>query len=212
MFTNIALKYSKQSASPSLGTSQLLLNDTMLASFSKLASSRRAAAPTTVQSIASKSNIGSLSLLSTAPAAASKKPSHPCNNNQYGRVINPTVIVPPTPPPSPTPNQHHRHPINESLVWKAALQNLQRKQKTEIIGLEKMLDTLRIARMPANNNTTHTGVVSNQQPQQQQTQHTFQVMNRNARKPKRANHGKRPCSRIRRKYKVKKWANTRRKG
>jgi hypothetical protein len=50
------------------------------------------------------------------------------------------------------------------------------------------------------------------QQQQQQQQRTFQVMNRNARKAKRANHGKRPCSRIRRRYKVKKWANTCRKG
>jgi hypothetical protein len=37
-------------------------------------------------------------------------------------------------------------------------------------------------------------------------------MNRNARKAKRANHGKRPCSRDRRRWKTKKWANTSRRG
>ena len=67
---------------------------------------------------------------------------------------------------------------------------------------------LRIALLPVNSSTA-VGVPL--LPQQQQ-QRTFQVMNRNARKAKRANHGKRPCSRIRRRYKVKKWANTCRKG
>ena len=85
---------------------------------------------------------------------------------------------------------------------------MQKKQKEDINGLERMLDTLRIARLPTTISTpTPTSGVTN--PQQQRT---FQVMNRNARKAKRANHGKRPCSRIRRRYKVKKWANTSRKG
>jgi hypothetical protein len=51
-----------------------------------------------------------------------------------------------------------------------------------------------------------------QQQQQQKKDITVRFMNRNARKAKRANHGKRPCSRIRRRYKTKKWANTCRKG
>ena len=51
-----------------------------------------------------------------------------------------------------------------------------------------------------------------QQQQQQKKDITVRYMNRNARKAKRANHGKRPCSRIRRRYKTKKWANTCRKG
>ncbi len=38
----------------------------------------------------------------------------------------------------------------------------------------------------------------------------FQVMNRNARRPKRANHGKRPVSRIKRREKRRKWGNHRR--
>lgn len=57
-------------------------------------------------------------------------------------------------------------------------------------------------------------ILQQQQQQQQQPKKdiTVRYMNRNARKAKRANHGKRPCSRIRRRYKTKKWANTCRKG
>lgn len=33
--------------------------------------------------------------------------------------------------------------------------------------------------------------------------HGFQVLNRNARKPRKANHGKRPCSSVQRKYRTK---------
>jgi len=164
-----------------------------MASFGKLATSRRLA-PMMVQSTASGSNLGSLSLFSTAaapaPTAASKKSPPP--RNYFGRVIAPTTIL----PPSPSPRQ-------QNPAWRMALQDLQKKQNEEANELQRMLDSLRIARMPPN-----TTIV----PKQPQQQHTFQVMNRNARKPKRANHGKRPCSRIRRKYKIKKWANTRRKG
>ena len=53
---------------------------------------------------------------------------------------------------------------------------------------------------------------NHQQPQPTKKDITIRFMNRNARKAKRANHGKRPCSRIRRRYKTKKWANTCRKG
>lgn len=119
-----------------------------------------------------------------------------------------------------------RHlPFNhaESQVMRTAMQELQR-QKNEIVELERMLDTFRIASLPARGQAprrraqhevlraatlpgTGTGNTASS-TQNQGMQHTFQVMNRNARKAKRANHGKRPCSRIRRRYKVKKWANT----
>ena len=120
-----------------------------------------------------------------------------------------------------------RHlPFNhaESQVMRTAMQELQR-QKNEIVKLERMLDTFRIASLPARGQaprrraqhellraatlpTTLPGNNTASSTQNQGMQHTFQVMNRNARKAKRANHGKRPCSRIRRRYKVKKWANT----
>lgn len=40
----------------------------------------------------------------------------------------------------------------------------------------------------------------------------YQVMNRNARPPKRANKGARPCSRVARRRKRKQWGNPRRRG
>ena len=109
----------------------------------------------------------------------------------------------------------------ESQVIRTAMQELHRQNK-EINELERLLEKFRIASLPVQghaprrrpqhellrvatlpgNSDTATST------QNQEMQHTFQVMNRNARKPKRANHGKRPCSRIRRRYKVKKWANT----
>ena len=163
--------------------------------------SRSAAATTYLQSSRSQ-YVGSISLFSSAdPSAASKQQSP--RSNQYGRLISPTTIL----PPSQTPSNRR---VTENLVWRTALlQDIQKKQKEDINGLERMLDTLRIARLPTTTSTPtpKTSGVSN--PQQQRT---FQVMNRNARKAKRANHGKRPCSRIRRRYKVKKWANTSRKG
>lgn len=166
----------------------------MMASLGKISTIGRS-----VPSMASAC-LGPLSFLSSAsaPAVASKKQPSPPGNNNYGRCISPTTILPPSP--------DIRH-VAENLVWRAALQDLQKKQKEEINGLERMLDSLRIARIPDSGKPTSSVAVP-----QQQTQHTFQVMNRNARKPKRANHGKRPCSRIRRRYKVKKWANTSRKG
>ncbi|KAL7534570.1 hypothetical protein ACHAXR_005964 [Thalassiosira sp. AJA248-18] len=171
----------------------------MMASFGMLTASSRRSAPLIAQSITSKSHLAPLSLFSTAssPAAATKKPSPPGNN--YGRFVLPTTMIPPS---SPTPN---------NAVWRTALQNLQKTQKEEMNNLQWIMDKLRIARLPTNNTpTSTTTVVVPKQPSQQQ--HTFQVMNRNARKPKRANHGKRPCSRIRRRFKIKKWANTSRRG
>eukprot|EP00585_Thalassiosira_rotula_P000446 CAMPEP_0196161980 /NCGR_PEP_ID=MMETSP0910-20130528/47606_1 /TAXON_ID=49265 /ORGANISM="Thalassiosira rotula, Strain GSO102" /LENGTH=174 /DNA_ID=CAMNT_0041426925 /DNA_START=35 /DNA_END=559 /DNA_ORIENTATION=+ len=169
----------------------------------KLAASGRPA-QLIAQSIASKSHIGSLSLFSSASslAAASKKPSQR-TSDQFGRFILPTTILPSSSSPV----------VAENPIWRTALlQQLQKKKKEEINSLQCMLDSLRIARLPTNKPPTSTVVVPKQPMQEQQQQHTFQVMNRNARKPKRANHGKRPCSRIRRRYKFKKWANTSRRG
>ncbi|KAL9180463.1 hypothetical protein ACHAXT_008433 [Thalassiosira profunda] len=171
-----------------------------MASFAKLAAgSRRLAA----SAIAPKHQIGSISLFSTAaaPAAATKAPSPP--GTSFGRCTVPTTIL----PPSPAPLQRR---VTDTGVLRAALRDLQRKQKEEIGGLERMLDTLRIVRLPTK---THTSVEPTTiLPSQPQQQHTFQAMNRNARKPKRANHGKRPCSRVRRRFKKRKWQNPSRRG
>jgi len=136
-----------------------------------------------------------------APIAISKRG----DDHQLGQFI-PTPIL---------PVQTYNHNVNntESLILRTAIQDLN-KEKKNINSLEKMLESLRIARvLPTSTKSTSSPVVlpTKLQPNKQQ-QHTFQAMNRNARKAKRANHGKRPCSRIRRRYKVKKWANTSRRG
>mmetsp|Transcript_28541 Transcript_28541/g.60499 ORF Transcript_28541/g.60499 Transcript_28541/m.60499 type:complete len:175 (+) Transcript_28541:45-569(+) len=171
----------------------------VLMAFGKLTASNRSA-NMTIQSIASKPHLGFLSLFSTACplVAASNKPSR--TGDHFGRFILPTTILPSSPVPS--------NPAPENLVWKSTLQGLQKKKKEEVNYLQRMLDSLRIVQLPTSKPTT---MVVPHQPTPQQ-QHTFQAMNRNARKPKRANHGKRPCSRIRRRYKFKKWANTSRRG
>ena len=156
-----------------------------------------------IQSIVSKSSIGSISLLSSkaAPIAISSKRGY---GHQLGRFF-PTSILPQT-------NKHVNN--TESLILRTAIQDLN-KEKKNINSLEKMLESLRIARVLPTTSTKSTSsqvvLPTKQQPDEQQ-QHTFQAMNRNARKAKRANRGKRPCSRIRRRYKVKKWANTSRRG
>lgn len=154
--------------------------------------------------LVSKSSIGSISLLSSAaaPIAISKRG----DGHQLGQFI-PTSIL---------PVQTYNHNVNntECLILRTAIQDLN-EEKKNINSLEKMLETLRIARVLPTTSTKSTSsqveLPTKQQPDEQQ-QHTFQAMNRNARKAKRANHGKRPCSRIRRRYKVKKWANTSRRG
>lgn len=189
-----------------------------MASFGKLAAACCRSAPSTTRSLAATTShtIGFFSTAAAAPTAASKKqPTTPGNN--YTRYLPPTTLVPPTPLPTllpPTPT--HRRVINSidtetnnHLV--IALQNLQKKEKTEINKLQWMLDALRIAHILPPSSTGTSQLVRPVQQQQQQHR-TFQVMNRNARKAKRANHGKRPCSRVRRRYKVKAWANTSRKG
>lgn len=155
-----------------------------------------------LQPIPFKSHCGPISLLSTASslAAASKKPSHPAD--QFDRFISPRTILTCSPAPS--------NPMAEKFVWRTALQDFQKKKNEEINNLQWILDSLRIAQLPTDKPTT--AVVPKKPTKHQLQQHTFQVMNRNARKPKRANHGKRPNSRIRRRYKFKKWANTSRRG
>lgn len=181
----------------------------MVSSFVKLAACCRHSAPPSIAR--------SLGYFSTAalPASASKKLPTPGNNN-YSRFLPPTTMVPPLPSPPPFPPNHRR--INETSSIDAettnlvmALQNLQKKEETGINKLQWMLDSLRIARILPTS-TTVLPVQPQRSTQQQQQHRTFQIMNRNARKAKRANHGKRPCSRIRRRYKVKAWANTSRKG
>ena len=183
---------------------------TMASSFVKLAACCRHSAPPSIAR--------SLGYFSTAalPASASKKLPTPGNNN-YSRFLPPTTMVPPlVPSPPPFPPSHRR--INDTSSIDAettnlvmALQNLQKKEETGINKLQWMLDSLRIARILPTS-TTVLPVQPQRSTQQQQQHRTFQIMNRNARKAKRANHGKRPCSRIRRRYKVKAWANTSRKG
>jgi hypothetical protein len=202
-----------------------------MASFGMLTVSIRSAPPI-ARSIAPKSSIGSISPFSTvsaAPVAAFKK-STTTLDDRYGRFTSQTTLL--------TAPGNRGSGVADWLAWKSALGNFRKEQKEDINNLQMMLDSLRIARMPSNSPTTLG--VPKQPPQQHQkgdpndlqwlkdplriallpsnvstavgSPRTFQVMNRNARKPKRANHGKRPCSRIRRRYKVKKWANTCRKG
>mmetsp|Transcript_8089 Transcript_8089/g.12106 ORF Transcript_8089/g.12106 Transcript_8089/m.12106 type:complete len:152 (+) Transcript_8089:37-492(+) len=90
----------------------------------------------------------------------------------------------------------------ESQLWRTALQDIKKKQQDEINNLQWLKDSLRAAQMTPPTTTVTTSPAQN----------TFQIMNRNARKPKRANHGKRPCSRVRRRWKTRSWANTSRRG
>ena len=91
----------------------------------------------------------------------------------------------------------------EGQVWRMALEDLKRTQRDEMNNLQWLKESLRLARMTPSSNTVTTSPVQTQ---------NFQTMNRNARKPKRANKGKRPCSRVRRRWKTKSWANTSRRG
>ena len=149
--------------------------------FGKLVARSRQSASAALLSRSSCGYLGSVSFSSSAPAALTKQPT---KSNEYGGSIIPATFK-------------RQQPVTENLKWRTAL--LQ-QQKDDINNLEKIMDSLRIARIPPPQPP-----ISNTTPTTQQQQHTFQVMNRNARKAKRANHGKRPCSRIRRRYKVKKW-------
>ena len=106
--------------------------------------------------------------------------------------------------PSPVENKQQHNSV-EGKLWRTALENIQREKKDEINNLQWLKDSLRVARMtPLTKSTATTNP--------EQSEHTFQIMNRNARKAKRANHGKRPCSRDRRRWKTRSWANTSRRG
>ena len=142
--------------------------------------------PGVVKSITAKSLLGSLSPLSTADqfVATSKKPSRPASEQHFSLPPSPAFI---------------NNRAAEYGVWKTALQDLQEKEKAKITTLQCMLDSLRVACLPTD-------------ALMQQRRDVYQVMNRNARKPKRANHGKRPCSRIKRRYQKKKWQNPSRRG
>jgi hypothetical protein len=104
----------------------------------------------------------------------------------------------------PQPSHEH-HCSVEGQLWRTALEEIKRKQRDEINNLQWLKESLRMAQM-----TPSTATVTTTNPQQ--PQNTFQVMNRNARKAKRANHGKRPCSRDRRRWKTRSWANPSRRG
>ncbi|KAL7544252.1 hypothetical protein ACHAWF_007632 [Thalassiosira exigua] len=174
----------------------------MMTAFGKLAAggcSWRSSAAL-AQSISTRSQ-GTLGLFSTssAPSAVTKKPTPP--GNRSGEFTRPTTIL-------PTPPAPYQRVFPENKVLMTSLQSLQKKQQAEINDTQGMLELLRIARLPSNSHTPQT-IVPISPPKEQ---HTFQAMNRNMRKPKRANHGKRPCSRVRRKYKKRGWANPSRKG
>ena len=213
----------------------------MMASFGMLTVSIRSS-PSIARSIASKSRIiGSISPFSAVPApppAAASKISPP-PDDRYGRFTSPSTLLPASDNRGGSAvaerlvwksaldyyRKEQKEGIN-NLQWMLdslriarmpsntpttvgvpAEPRQQQQQKGESNDLQWMKNPLRIALLPIDSSTAVGVPVL---PQQQQR--TFQVMNRNARKAKRANHGKRPCSRIRRRYKVKKWANTCRKG
>eukprot|EP00984_Skeletonema_dohrnii_P026869 scaffold16271_cov118-Skeletonema_dohrnii-CCMP3373.AAC.5 len=102
----------------------------------------------------------------------------------------------------PSPSSLVQQSSVESQLWRTALQDIKKKQQDEINNLQWLKDSLRAAQMMPPTTTVTTSPAQN----------TFQIMNRNARKPKRANHGKRPCSRVRRRWKTRSWANTSRRG
>ena len=133
--------------------------------------------------------VGGVAFFSASPSAALNRPSL---INQYQRFNLPTTLLPKILP--------NKSPTIERAILKTALQDLKKKQ-VEINNLQWLKDQMKTAMMPSSAPTTDLA-----------SQHTFQVMNRNARKAKRANHGKRPCSRDRRRWKIKKWANTSRRG
>lgn len=206
-----------------------------MASFGMLTVSIRSS-PSIARSIAPKSRIiGSISPFSAAPApppaAASKKSpppddrhGRPASDNRGGSAVAERLVW-------KLALDYYRKeqkeginnlqwmldslriarmPSNTPTTVNVPTEPRQQQQKGESNDLQWMKNPLRIALLPIDSSTAVGVPVLPQQQQQQQR--TFQVMNRNARKAKRANHGKRPCSRIRRRYKVKKWANTCRKG
>lgn len=132
--------------------------------------------------------------------------------NNSGGVVLPRPFCGTAAAPSPTqnkvavflPSSLVQQSSAEGQLWRTALEDIKKKQQDEINNLQWLKDSLRAAQMTPSTTTVTTTPAH--------TQNTFQIMNRNARKPKRANHGKRPCSRVRRRWKTRSWANTSRRG
>lgn len=79
-----------------------------------------------------------------------------------------------------------------------------RKKSEDAIALIRKLEALRLVNVGGegvSTNSTESGQVSTEE---------YSAMNRNNRKPKKANHGARPCSRYSRRSKKRKWGNPRR--
>lgn len=78
-----------------------------------------------------------------------------------------------------------------------------RKKSEDAVALIRKLEALRLVNVGGGVPTTSTesGEVSTEE---------YSAMNRNNRKPKKANHGARPCSRYSRRSKKRKWGNPRR--
>ena len=79
-----------------------------------------------------------------------------------------------------------------------------RKKSEDAIALIRKLEALRLVNVGGGGvptTSTESGEVSTEE---------YSAMNRNNRKPKKANHGARPCSRYSRRSKKRKWGNPRR--
>ncbi len=139
-----------------------------------------------------KSHIGRLSLLSSIAnkAAAGTNSS---TTDHYGRCNLPATMLRYI--NAPLTRIAHGQPFNIPLV------DITRRENDETDELKRLLYSLQMAQLSS-------PFISRANMQQ----HMFQVMNRNGRKAKRANRGKRPCSRVRRHWKTKNWANTSRRG
>mmetsp|Transcript_12976 Transcript_12976/g.27302 ORF Transcript_12976/g.27302 Transcript_12976/m.27302 type:complete len:163 (+) Transcript_12976:43-531(+) len=140
-------------------------------------------------------HIGSLSLLSSLATKAAEVTNSSIIDS-YGRCNLPVTVL----SFSPYANAPQTR-VAHGKVYDISLVDITRKENNEINELQRLIDSLQISQFPS-----PSFFRANTQ------QRTFQVMNRNGRKAKRANRGKRPCSRVRRHWKTKNWANTSRRG
>ena len=76
------------------------------------------------------------------------------------------------------------------------------KKTEDAIALIRKLEALRLVNVG--------GVPATSTESSDTSKEEYSAMNRNNRKPKRANHGARPCSRYSRRAKKRKWGNPRR--
>ena len=144
----------------------------------------------------------SMMMASNRLARAACRFSRPMQQNNSAVLSRPFCGTATAPSPAgntkiavlPTPSSLVQQSSVEGQLWRTALQDIEKKQQAEINNLQWLKDRLRAAQMTPPTTTVTTPTV--------QIQNTFQIMNRNARKPKRANHGKRPCSRVRRRWKT----------